>query len=166
MSHLEQLTQTNSQALKREEICGLVKKKKNASFIIDIVIYLHIWHISNVLQYPYSKRCIIQLKVIKLITEFTSIMGKIKCFIDELFILEKSNMTHFTLLLSKITVKEKKHHYHSIKLSKYNKSFSVVKENYCNAIVVVRDSMELRLTHHKDSPVFENLVDLVETNAW
>ena len=166
MSHLEQLTQTDSQDLKREEICGLVKKKKNANFIINIVIYLHAWHISNVLQYPYNKRCIIQLKVIKLITEFTSIMGKIKCFIDELFVLEKGNMTHFTLLLSKITVKEKKHHYHGIKLSKYNKSFSAVEENYCKATVVVRDSVKLRRTDHKDFPVFENLVDLLETNAW
>ena len=118
MSHLEQLTQTDLQVLKQEEICSLVKKKKNANYIINIVIYLHVWHLSNVLQYPYSKRCIIQLKVIQLITEFTSIMGKIKCFIDESFILEKGNMTHFTLLMSKIRVKERKHHYHGIKLSK------------------------------------------------
>ena len=70
MSHLQQLTQTDSQALK-QEICGLVKKKKNVNFTIKIVIYLHVWQLPNVLQYPYSKRCIIQLNVIQLITEFT-----------------------------------------------------------------------------------------------
>ena len=129
MSHLEQLTQTDLQVLKQEEICSLVKKKKNANYIINIVIYLHVWHLSNVLQYPYSKRCIIQLEVIQLITEFTLIMGRIKCSIDESFILEQSNMTHFTLLMSKIRVKERKHHYHSIKISKCNKSFSAVEEN-------------------------------------
>ena len=74
-------------------------------------------------------------------------------------------MTHFTLLMSKIRVKERKHRYHSIKISKCNKSFSAVEDNQCKAIVAVRDSMELRLTDHKDSPVFENFADLVETKA-
>ena len=132
MSHLQQLTQTDSQALK-QEICGLVKKKKNVNFTIKIVIYLHVWQLSNVLQYSYSKRCIIQLNVIQLITEFTWIMGKIKCFIDESFILENSNITHFTLLMSKIRVS---------------------------------NIMESRITDHKDSPVFKNLVDLLKTKAW
>ena len=68
--------------------------------------------------------------------------------------------------MSKIRVKERKHHYHGIKLSKYNKYFSAVKKNYCKANVAVRDSMELRLTDQKDSPVFENFVDLLETKAW
>ena len=33
------------------------------------------------------------------------------------------------------------------------------------AIVAVRESIESRFTDHKDSPVFENLVDLLETKA-
>ena len=74
-------------------------------------------------------------------------------------------MTHFSLLMSKIRVKEVKHHYHCIKLSKYNKYVFAVEENYCKSIVAVRDSMESRLTDHKDSPVFENLVDLLKTKA-
>ena len=165
MSHLEQFKRTESQTLKPEEICGFVKKKKNAKFIINIAINLHVWHLSNVFQYTYSKTCMIQLKVIQLVTEFISLMGKIKCFIDESFILEKSNTTHFTLLMSEIRVKGRKHHYQGIKLSKYNKAFSAVEENYCKAIVAVRDSMERRLTEHKNSPVFENLVDLLETKT-
>ena len=59
-------------------------------------------------------------------------MGKIKCFIDESFILENSNITHFTLLMSKIRVS---------------------------------NIMESRITDHKDSPVFKNLVDLLKTKA-
>ena len=69
-------------------------------------------------------------------------MEKIKCFIDESLIIEKSNMTHFTLFMSKIRVRERKHHYHSIKLLKYNNFFSAVEENYCKAIAAVRESME------------------------
>ena len=36
VSHLEQLAQTDLQALKRAGICGLVKKWKNANFIINV----------------------------------------------------------------------------------------------------------------------------------
>ena len=90
-------------------------------------------------------------------------MGKVKCFMDESFYI--LIMAHFSLLMSKIRVKEVKHHYHYIKLSKYNKSFFAVEENYCRSIVALRDSMESRLTDHKDSPVFENLVDLLKTKA-
>ena len=57
-------------------------------------------------------------------------------------------MTHFSLLMSKIRVKEVKHHYHCIKLSKYNKYVFAVEENYCKSIVAVRDSMESRLADH------------------
>ena len=108
MSHLEVLTQTDQQALKREEICALVKKKKNANFTINS-------HLSSCLV-P-IKRLVVSLQQemhnpIKSysVTEFTSIMGKIKCFINKSFILEISNMTHFTLLMSKIRVKERKNH--------------------------------------------------------
>ena len=40
MPHLEQLAQTDSQALKWVEICGLIKKWKNANLIINIAIHL------------------------------------------------------------------------------------------------------------------------------
>ena len=53
-------------------------------------------------------------------------------------------MVHFTLLVSKIEVKEGKHHHQVIKLSKYNKSFSAVEESYRKAIVAVSDSVESR----------------------
>ena len=108
MSHLEQLTQTDQQALKREDICALVKKKKNANFTINS-------HLSSCLV-P-IKRLVVSLQQemhnpIKSysVTEFASIIGKIKCFINKSFILEITNMTHFTLLMSKIRVKERKNH--------------------------------------------------------
>ena len=93
-------------------------------------------------------------------------MGKLKCLIDESLVQDKSNMTHFTLLMSKLEVKEGKHHYQGIKLSKNNKYFSVVEESYRKAIVAISDSMELRFSDLTTSPVFENLVDLLETKVW
>ena len=99
------------------------------------------------------------------ITEFTWTMGKLKCLIDESLVQNKSNVTHFSLLMSKIKVKEGKHHYQGVKLSKYNKSFSAVEEIYCKAIVAISDSMESRFSDLRASPVFENLVDLLETKV-
>ena len=93
-------------------------------------------------------------------------MHKLKCLIDESLVQDKSNMTHFTLLMSKIEVKEGKHHHQGIKLSKYNKSFSSVEESYHKAIVAITNSIESRFLDLRASPVFENLVDLLETKVW
>ena len=106
------------------------------------------------------------VKAIRRITEFTWAMGKLKCLIDESLVQDKSNMSHFTLPMSKIEVKEGKHHCQGIKLSKYNKSFSAVEESYRKAIVALNDSMESRFSDLRASPVFENLVDLLETKVW
>ena len=115
MSHLEQLTQTDSQALKRTEICGLVKKWKNANLIINIAIYLAVLA-------PIKRRSVSlqeerhnPVKAIRRITEFTWTI---------------------TLLMSKIEVKEAKHHYQGVKPSKYNKYFLCCRrklsQSYCS----------------------------------
>ena len=95
MSHLEQLTQTDLQALKWAEICGLVKKWKNANFIINIAIYLDV---------------LVPIKCLAVSLQ-EEVHNPVKAF-------RKSNMTYFTLLMLKIEVKEGKHHYQGIKLSK------------------------------------------------
>ena len=46
------------------------------------------------------------VKAIRRITEFTWAMGKLKCLIDESLVQDKSNMSYFTLPMSKIEVKE------------------------------------------------------------
>ena len=172
MLHLEQPAQTDSQALKRTEICGLVNKWKNANLIIDvatdvanIAIYLDVLAPIKRLSVSLKEERYNPVIAIRRITEFTWTMGKLKCLTDESLVQDKSNMTHFTLLMSKIKVKEGKHHYQGIKLSKYNTSFSAVEENYRKAIVAISDSMESRFSDLRASPVFKNLVDLLETKV-
>ena len=160
MSHLEQLMQTDSQALKQTEICGLVKKWKNANSIINIAIYLDILVPIKRLSVLLQEERYNPVEAICRITEFTWTMGKLKCLIDEPLVQDKSSMTHFTLLMSKIEVKEGKHHYQGIKLSKYNKSFPAVKETYYKAIVVMSNSMESKFSDLRASPVFENFGDV------
>ena len=92
-------------------------------------------------------------------------MVKLKCLIDPSLVQDKSDMTHFTLPMSKMEVKEGKYHCQGIKLSKYHKSFSAVEESHRNAIVAINDSMESRFSDLRASPVSENLVDLLETKV-
>lgn len=92
---------------------------KNFLKTISPNFILMLWHLSDVLQYFYRKRFITQLKAVHRITEFTSAMDRLKWFIDVSFVKDKSNKAHFKLFMSKIEVKERKHHYEGIKLSKY-----------------------------------------------
>ena len=71
MSHLEQLTQTDSQALKRTEICGLVKKWKNANLIINIAIYRDVLAPIRRLAVSLQEGRHKPVKAIRRITEFT-----------------------------------------------------------------------------------------------
>ena len=109
MSHLEQLAQTDSQALKQTEICGLVKKCKNANLIINIAIYLDVLAPIKRLSVSLHEERHSPAKATCRIAEFAWTMGKLKCLIHESLVQDKSNMTHFTLLMSKIEVKEGKH---------------------------------------------------------
>ena len=71
MSHLERLEQTGSQALKRTEICGLVKKWKIANLIINIAIYRDVLAPIRRLAVSLQEDRHEPVKAIRRITEFT-----------------------------------------------------------------------------------------------
>ena len=71
MSHLERLEQTGSQALKQTEICGLVKKSKNANLIINIAIYRDVLATIRRLAVSLQEGRHKPVKAIRRITEFT-----------------------------------------------------------------------------------------------
>ena len=51
-------------------------------------------------------------------------------------------MTHFTLFLSNVKLKDGKNYYQDIKLSKYKRSIKAVNNHYRKAIVSISDNME------------------------
>ena len=69
MSHLEQLTQTDSQALEQVEICNLVKKWKNTNFFINIAIYVNV--LAPIKCFAVLLQVDQPLKAIRRTTEFT-----------------------------------------------------------------------------------------------
>ena len=93
-------------------------------------------------------------------------MAKLKLLIDELLDQKQKHMINFTLFLSKVELKDGKHYYQDIKLSKYKRPIKAVNNHYRKAIVSISDNMESRSEELKQSPVFENMVSLLETQTW
>ena len=93
-------------------------------------------------------------------------MAKLKLLIDELLDQKQKHMINFTLFLSKVELKDGKHYYQDIKLWKYKRPIKAVNNHYRKAIVSISDNMESRSEELKQSPVFENMVSLLETQTW
>ena len=93
-------------------------------------------------------------------------MAKLKLLIDESLDQKQKHMTYFTLFLSKVELKDGKHNYQDINLSKYKRSIKAVNNHYRKAIVSISDNMESRFEDLNQSPVFENMVSPLETQTW
>ena len=95
--------------------------------------------------------------------EFSCIMPKLKLLIDESLDKKQKHMTHFMLLLLNIELKDSKHYYQDINLSKYESSIKVV-------VTIITKPFFLFLTTWnqdlKQFPVFKNMVLLLETQTW
>ena len=92
-------------------------------------------------------------------------MAKLKLLIDESLDQKQKHMTYFTLFLSKVELKDSKHNYQDINLSKYKRSIKAVNNHYRKAIVSISDNMESRFEDLNQSPVFENMVSPLETQT-
>ena len=90
-------------------------------------------------------------------------MPKLKLLIDESLDKKQKHMTYFMLLLLNIELKDGKHYYQDIKLSKYESSIKVVNNHYHKAIFLFLTTWNEDL---KQSPVFKNMVLLLETQTW
>ena len=86
-------------------------------------------------------------------------MAKLKLLIEELLDKKQKGITHFTLLLSKVELKDGKHYYQDIKLPKYEQAMN---NHYRKTIVSISENKESRFEDLKQSPVFENVVLLLE----
>ena len=93
-------------------------------------------------------------------------MAKLKLLIDESLDQKQNHMINFTLFLSKVELKDGKHYYQDIKLSKYKRPIKAVNNHYRKVIVSISHNMESRSEEFKQSPVFENMVSLLETQTW
>ena len=105
------------------------------------------------------------VKAVCTLREFSWTKAKLK-LIDELLDQMQKHMTHFTLFLSKVELKDGKHYYQDIKLPKYKGLIKAVNNHYCKTIVSIPDNKKSRFEDLKQYPVFENMVSLLETQTW
>ena len=83
ISHIESLSQTDSQPLKRAELKGYLLKWKDASILISLAIYLDILSPLKQLILGFQQELHDPVKAICCIQDFNLTMVKLKLLIDE-----------------------------------------------------------------------------------
>ena len=102
MTHLESLAITDSQALKKAEIEGFVKRWKKASYIIHAAMYLDVLNPVKCLSLAMQQERHDPVKTVRRVQEFTWTMAKLKVLIDKNLDEEGSIMTRYKRLTSLI----------------------------------------------------------------
>ena len=166
ISHLESLAQTDSQALKRNEIEGFSKKWKHSSYIINIAIFLDILSPLRRLAVSFQQEIHNPVKAVRHIQEFTWTMAKLKLLIDQSLESTDGKMTHYNKLLSSIKVKEDKHYYQDIKLSNFPATKGTVARVYEETIINITACMEERFKNLIETPILQHIVSLLDTSTW
>ena len=83
ISHVESLSQTDSQALKRAELKGYLLKWKDASIPISLAIYLDVLSPLKRLSLSFQKELHDSVKAVHRIQDFNLTMVKLKLLVDE-----------------------------------------------------------------------------------
>ena len=136
MTHLEELCSTDSQAEKRAEIRGFVKKWSDANYPLYIAMYLDMLSPIHRPSLSEQENEHDPVKAVKQIKDFSSTMSKIQASIDSALDDEgiendKTNLTHFNRVISQITVNENDYYsYHGTSLSRFEEIQAVVPRAY------------------------------------
>ena len=130
MVHLESLSQTDSQAFKRAEIQGSLKKWKHASYPIYMSVYLDVLAPIRRISLAMQQDLHDPVKVTRRIKEFTWTMAKLVLVFEQA--LDDDNiLTHYTKFLGEVEVdNDGKHVYQNVKLKQYNRTKNRVKQHY------------------------------------
>ena len=99
---MESLSQTDSQATKRAELGGFVKKWKHASFLIHNAIFLDVLIPTNRLSITFQQEEHDPVKVVQQIQEFNWIMVKLKILTESSLEGQNMYLTHYKQFLDKI----------------------------------------------------------------
>ena len=118
IAHLESLSQTDSQALKRSELEGHSKKWKDAMYPMYMAICLDILSSVRRISLAMQQELHNPVKVIKRIQEFNWTMTKLVIVLDEV-LSEGKVLTHKKFLDSIEINADGKHAYQGIQLNRY-----------------------------------------------
>ena len=162
IKHLESLANTNSQALKRAEIAGEVKSKKNGKFLIHLAIYLDVLTPLKVIGLGFQKEKHDPTEAVRRIKEFTWTMTKLQLLIDAS--LDSDNggrLTHLTKLFKEV---DENNMYQEVKLVNFKIHKKSASAFYKEIITKLAEKMEDRFKVVSTSPIFENLILVLDVS--
>ena len=161
ISHVESLSQTDSQALKRAELKGYLLKWKDASIPISLAIYLGVPSPLKWLSLSFQQELHDPVKAVRYLT-----MVKLKLLVDEFLENPDSTMRNLKKLFQDVEKKDDSYFYQGIKLASYEAAKRSVSNHYEFTIASITDSMWNLFEELSSSPLFKNLVSLLDVSSW
>ena len=158
ISHIESLSLTDSQPLKRAELKGYLLKWKDASILISLAIYLDILSPLKRLSLSFQQELHDPVKAVCCIQDFNLTMVKLKLLVDKFLENPDSIMTYLNKLFQDVEKKDDSYFYQGIKLARYEAAKRFVSNHYEFTIAGITDSMQNRFEELSSSPLFKNLV--------
>ena len=163
IQHLESLAQTDSQALKRAEIQGEVKKWKNAKFPVHLAMYIDVLTPLKVLSLGFQKEKHDPVLAVRRIKEFNWTMAKLRLLVDSsLEDASNDRLIHTTKLFKEV----EDGNYQGVKLFNFALHQKSINESFETIITKLGITMENRFSSMMASPIFENLVTILDTSLW
>ena len=162
IKHLESLANTDSQALKRAEIAGEVNSKKNGKVLIHLAIYLDVLTPLKVIGLGFQKEKHDPTEAVRRIKEFTWTMTKLQLLIDAS--LDSDNggrLTHLTKLFKEV---DENNMYQEVKLVNFKIHKKSASAFYKEIITKLAEKMEDRFKVVSTSPIFENLILVLDVS--
>ena len=154
ISHVESLSQTDSQALKRAELKGYLLKWKDASIPISLAIYLDVLSPLKRLSLSFQQELHDLVKAVCCIQDFNLTMVKLKLLVDKSLENPDSIMTNLKKLFQDIEKKDDSYFYQRIKLARYEVAKQSV-SNHCEfTFASITDSMQNSFEELSSLPLF------------
>ena len=167
ISHVESLSQTDSQASKRAELKGYLKKWKDASYPINISIYLDVLSPIRQLSLSFQQDLHDPVKAVRRIKDFTWSMTKLQMLIMNSLDSETSRLTYYKKCLNDIKKNEEINEvrYQEIKLKRFEAAIENVPAHYEESITRISDTMTSRFKDVQTTCVFKH-ISILDVTTW
>ena len=167
LSHIESLSQTDSNPVRQAELKGYLNKWKSAIYPIYLAIYLDILSPIRRLSLGFQQELHDPVKAVCRIREFSWTMVKLHALIDKSLNEPASRLTHYKRLLAELETGENDETvYQGISLTGFNVANNDVPNKYAETITQIVSSMEKRFQDLQASRVFTHIISILDIQLW
>lgn len=166
ITHLESLSQTDSQALKRSEIEGFVKKWQNAKFPLHMAMYLDVLTPLKVLSISMQQEKHDPVYMLRNVKEFNWSMEKLQLLVENSFDGTSKKLTNYTKFLSSVEQKNGKFVYQDVQLKGFEASKGAIETSFRDMIKKVSSSVDGQFADLKEHPIYDNLIPVLDIETW